>query len=243
MPLESGTSQSAFKHNVKTEIAAGKPQKQAVAIAYAKKRGDAGDHYEMKKELVRQATGGGKKERGDSMEPIDPYMSKIDAVADAMVGLAKDGRRLTERMDAIVQSRKDADSPERKAAIQAYGREHNEWVDKVRKPLEKKYGKNSPEIDKAWEKFQASRKNKYPDSRKDASTYTVAGRNRSGDLFVVKGVPGRNEADAHVIAAKWLEKKVGGITSTWSAAHTYNAARGSNKKYEAGDYKTFTYTE
>ena len=160
MSLESGTSQSAFKHNVKTEIAAGKPQKQAVAIAYAEKRGDAGDHYEMKKELVRQATGGGKsflieknkgkaaqlrfeeknggissadkawlnehnklmrsggdtrkdgfseKERGDSMEPIDPYMSKIDAIADAMVGLAKDGRRLTERMDAIVQSRKDAE--------------------------------------------------------------------------------------------------------------------------------------
>lgn len=40
MPLESGKSKSAFKHNVKTEIAAGKPQKQAVAIAYAKERGD-----------------------------------------------------------------------------------------------------------------------------------------------------------------------------------------------------------
>ena len=40
MPLESGKSEKAFKHNVKTEIAAGKPQKQAVAIAYSKKRGD-----------------------------------------------------------------------------------------------------------------------------------------------------------------------------------------------------------
>ena len=41
MPLAAGKSEAAFKQNVKTEIAAGKPQKQAVAIAYAKKRGDA----------------------------------------------------------------------------------------------------------------------------------------------------------------------------------------------------------
>jgi ribosome modulation factor len=40
MPLAAGSSRSAFEHNIKTEIAAGKPQKQAVAIAYSK-RGDA----------------------------------------------------------------------------------------------------------------------------------------------------------------------------------------------------------
>lgn len=33
MPLENGTSQQTIGNNVKTEIAAGKPQKQAVAIA------------------------------------------------------------------------------------------------------------------------------------------------------------------------------------------------------------------
>ena len=43
MPLESGTSKSAFSNNVKTEMKAGKPQKQAVAIAYSKARGDASD--------------------------------------------------------------------------------------------------------------------------------------------------------------------------------------------------------
>jgi cell division septation protein DedD len=41
MPLESGKSKAAFEHNIKTEIAAGKEPKQAVAIAYAKKRGDS----------------------------------------------------------------------------------------------------------------------------------------------------------------------------------------------------------
>lgn len=42
MPLEKGKSESAFQHNVKAEIAAGKPQKQAVAIAYHEKR-ESGD--------------------------------------------------------------------------------------------------------------------------------------------------------------------------------------------------------
>ena len=38
MPLTKSTSKQAFKRNVKKEIAAGKPPKQAVAIAYATKR-------------------------------------------------------------------------------------------------------------------------------------------------------------------------------------------------------------
>lgn len=38
MPLKKSASQKAFKANVRAEIRAGKPQKQAVAIAYAVKR-------------------------------------------------------------------------------------------------------------------------------------------------------------------------------------------------------------
>ena len=38
MPLTAGKSKKAFSQNVKTEMAAGKPQKQAVAIAYAQQR-------------------------------------------------------------------------------------------------------------------------------------------------------------------------------------------------------------
>jgi hypothetical protein len=38
MPLIKSTKPEAFKKNIKTEIAAGKPVKQAVAIAYSEKR-------------------------------------------------------------------------------------------------------------------------------------------------------------------------------------------------------------
>jgi hypothetical protein len=38
MPLKKSTSPKAFKANIKAEIRAGKPQKQAVAIAYSEKR-------------------------------------------------------------------------------------------------------------------------------------------------------------------------------------------------------------
>ena len=44
MPLSKGKSEKSFEKNIKTEIKAGKPPKQAVAIAYAergeKKRGN-----------------------------------------------------------------------------------------------------------------------------------------------------------------------------------------------------------
>jgi hypothetical protein len=38
MPLKKSSSKEAFRANVKAEIEAGKPAKQAVAIAYATKR-------------------------------------------------------------------------------------------------------------------------------------------------------------------------------------------------------------
>jgi hypothetical protein len=38
MPLIKSKSQKAFQSNIKAEIKAGKPQKQAVAIAYSVKR-------------------------------------------------------------------------------------------------------------------------------------------------------------------------------------------------------------
>ena len=53
MPLETGKSKEAFEHNIKTEIKAGKPQKQAVAIAYSKKRGDEMDDDKERMDACR----------------------------------------------------------------------------------------------------------------------------------------------------------------------------------------------
>ncbi len=38
MPLEKSKSKKAFKHNIRAEVKAGKPVRQAVAIAYSEKR-------------------------------------------------------------------------------------------------------------------------------------------------------------------------------------------------------------
>jgi hypothetical protein len=59
MPLCSGKSQAAFSHNVEVEVAAGKPQKQAVAIAYSKKREASDDNPEVE---LGEAIQAGKKE-------------------------------------------------------------------------------------------------------------------------------------------------------------------------------------
>ena len=45
MPLNTSKSQAAFHEIVKTEIAAGKPPKQAVAIAYATKGEKKSEHH------------------------------------------------------------------------------------------------------------------------------------------------------------------------------------------------------
>jgi hypothetical protein len=49
MPLKKSASPKAFRENVKAEIKAGKPVKQAVAIAYATKRSSAKPAGKMKK--------------------------------------------------------------------------------------------------------------------------------------------------------------------------------------------------
>ena len=41
MPLVKSSSKNAFRKNIKAEMASGKPQKQAVAIAYSTKRAAA----------------------------------------------------------------------------------------------------------------------------------------------------------------------------------------------------------
>lgn len=61
MPLIKGKSEKAFKSNLKAEMAAGKPQKQALAIAYDVKRrskkegGAVHDDVAEDKKLIKKA--------------------------------------------------------------------------------------------------------------------------------------------------------------------------------------------
>lgn len=61
MPLEASKSKGAFSRNVRREVAAGKPQKQAVAIAYSE-RGKAGGRDSSPKDMLAKAVKAGKAE-------------------------------------------------------------------------------------------------------------------------------------------------------------------------------------
>ncbi len=57
MPLQPGKSKQAFSHNIKAEMKAGKPQKQAVAIAYSEKDEHMAEGGQVDEELMDQVAG------------------------------------------------------------------------------------------------------------------------------------------------------------------------------------------
>ena len=84
----SGKSQKAFSHNVAAEMHAGKPQKQAVAIAYS----EQGEH----------------KAEGGEVEPMDDM---LDAVASELLQAIekKDKKMLADALTALVLHIQDED--------------------------------------------------------------------------------------------------------------------------------------
>lgn len=60
MPLIKSKSKKAFQKNVETEIAAGKPPKQAVAIAYATKRSAGGRDTKARPAAMKKTSNKGK---------------------------------------------------------------------------------------------------------------------------------------------------------------------------------------
>lgn len=84
MPLQSGSSKATISRNIATEVKAGKPVKQAAAIAYAKARGDMDDKKfgELKK-LLDEFFSEEEREsehRGDAASHgLDAAIAKLDA--------------------------------------------------------------------------------------------------------------------------------------------------------------------
>lgn len=89
MPLTPGKSKAAFSHNVKAEMAAGKPQKQAVAIAYSEKRkrmAKGGEVDEQEREDHRQIALGLAREAMKAVHGADHerFHSAMEAYMDHM---------------------------------------------------------------------------------------------------------------------------------------------------------------
>jgi hypothetical protein len=75
MSLKNGSSKKAFEHNVSAEVHAGKPQKQALAIAYAVKR----KHKMAKGGVVEPEVESEMEDESNASEPIEPLDSTVDS--------------------------------------------------------------------------------------------------------------------------------------------------------------------
>lgn len=118
MPLTKSKSKKAFSHNVEAEIAAGKPQKQAVAIAYsvkrAAKKADGGGLYaniHAKQERIKHGSG----------EKMRKPGSKGAPTSDAFVQSAKTAKMKKGGVSLAV-GRGEKLSEERGAGLTAKGR-------------------------------------------------------------------------------------------------------------------------
>lgn len=86
MPLIKSKSDKAFKSNIKAEVAAGKPVKQAVAIAYSTKRaakkatGGSMDPRDYDSDWDYKRATGQLKEEDDEAEDTGPVMSKAQKI-------------------------------------------------------------------------------------------------------------------------------------------------------------------
>lgn len=104
MPLSAGKSKAAFAHNIAAELRAGKPLKQAVAIAYAKRTGDAGGreddpswHFMENNRLRAEA------------QKADPARAKeLNAQADKHTAEGRRLRALEEQVDKEAQQLRKA---------------------------------------------------------------------------------------------------------------------------------------
>jgi hypothetical protein len=118
MPLTKSKSNKAFEHNIKAEIDAGKPQKQAVAIAYsvkrAAKKADGGGLYaniHAKQERIKHGSG----------EKMRKPGSKGAPTSDAFVQSAKTAKMKKGGVSLAV-GRGEKLSEERGAGLTAKGR-------------------------------------------------------------------------------------------------------------------------
>ena len=156
MPLIKSKSDKAFKSNIKAEIAAGKPQKQAVAIAYSTKRmakkatGGSMSPYDYDSDWDYKRATGQLKDEDESDEPerttIQKYKDK--KYINRIVGQEKVGElakkagdketaeKMADRKQRRIESGRLKDRAESASKQQEYGkaaRTRKEWSEKIGK--------------------------------------------------------------------------------------------------------------
>ena len=126
MPLEPGSSREVISRNIATEREAGKPEKQAVAIAFSKARGDAFNVFRPVREsngvelLEGREAAKGKwqvytpnglsKDFDDQRSAEREYAAQVrrHARGDAVKAICDSIERLSKRMDALCARRDEA---------------------------------------------------------------------------------------------------------------------------------------
>jgi hypothetical protein len=118
MPLESGSSKEVISRNIATEREHGKPEKQAVAIAFHKSREDAEPVKPVDKEKIREMQEHGKLAPGKHIHTQKEMQKKLEKAGPSPRGLIEEGfARYRKDVEAICDSLEHLDE-----RIDAYGK-------------------------------------------------------------------------------------------------------------------------
>jgi len=164
MPLIKSKSPKAFKSNIKAEINAGKPQKQAVAIAYAVKR------------KAKKADGGGVKQP-DLIKDLQAYAAKISRPGPGRAALmAKDKAASQKRLkeDTAGLSGLEKQHQAMKAKYESLGGGGYKMADREQNlsPAEREARGMETEMGRLSGRIQAAKKS-------TPSTYSKGGKTKS----------------------------------------------------------------
>ena len=232
MPLASGKSQATISKNIATEVRAGKPVKQAAAIAYSKARGDADSLTELgnkirqldakglkktpeeAKELARlkaeyRRQGGKRADAGDAVS-IKRHKTRADYAVFRGDTCEKKGFASRADAEAFVKARGDAEP---------WGRLHSASADFTDKTLA--------------EKSAGEFRKKYP-------AYEVKLMESSnGKWFVAGRKKAKADAEEPERHAIWVETKSGKKFKafTWRGTAKSGIARAMREGSDGGDDK------
>ena len=137
MPLASGSSKETISRNIATEVRAGRPQKQAAAIAYAKARGDAinpHDVADIEQKIVALAKKRkelGRKNQFAEANKVSTEIADLEAKLKELKSRKLDS--VCAKADALWAARSDARGDANSGNDPWLAKQKKEWNDKIYK--------------------------------------------------------------------------------------------------------------